>query len=95
MLFRWFELVDIVHKVVFRAYLVAHCLLQLFLTSLLVFIDQSAQLPAAICISTAYFMLIILAQPYLFSVNLRLHLVAQVDLVMFMIAGVSCVCAMA
>lgn len=63
------------------------CCLQLFLTSLLVFIDQSSQLPTSICLSTAYFMLIILAQPYLFSVNLRLHLVAQVDLVLFMLAA--------
>lgn len=84
----YFELIDLVHKVCLVVVDEMTLVCQLFLTSLLVFIDQEAQLPTAISFSSLYFLLIITVQPYLFVVNLRLHLVAQVDLVLFMVSAV-------
>jgi len=69
----WFELVDISHK--------------LFLTSILAFIPTYAQAPTGMCIVILYALVILLNKPYYRKGDDRLHLFAQVELFMLLLAG--------
>jgi heme/copper-type cytochrome/quinol oxidase subunit 2 len=69
----WFELVDMTHK--------------LILTSILAFFPADAQLPFGMCIATLYLMIILLAKPYQRKGDDRLHMFAQVEISLLMLAG--------
>jgi hypothetical protein len=73
LLHRWFELVDIIHKLV--------------LTGIIVFLPQTFQLPFGMIIAVVYFILLLVKDPYVHENNQRLHLVAQVDLFLYMLGG--------
>src|SRR5687767_12690546 len=88
MIVRWFELVDLIHK--------------LILTSLVQLVRKSAQLPFALFITFAYLALLILKvrpsavvpfnvsaqqDPYIHRANSRLHVLAETDLWLFVLAA--------
>jgi hypothetical protein len=69
----WFELVDTFHK--------------LFLTSVLAFFPKSSQLPIGMCIVIGYLIIHLRLNPYLRPSDDALHLLAQVELFMLLLAG--------
>jgi hypothetical protein len=69
----WFELVDMAHK--------------LCLTSLLPFLQADIQLQIGMCICILYAVVILLRRPYYRKGDDRLHLSAQVELFLMMLAG--------
>jgi hypothetical protein len=69
----WFEMVDMLHKLV--------------LTSLLVLFPPDAQLPVAMVASTIYTMVILVKKPYYRKGDDRLHLYAQVEIFLLLLAG--------
>jgi hypothetical protein len=69
----WLEMGDMLHK--------------LFLTSLLRFIPQAAQLPTAMCVVALFTIVILLRQPYLRRRDDTLHLFGQVELFLLLLAA--------
>jgi len=69
----WFEIVDMLHK--------------LTLTSLIAFFPVQVKLPAAMSITTSYTMLILVRRPYLRKADDTLHLLAQVELLLLLMAA--------
>jgi len=69
----WFELVDMVHK--------------LILTSLLAFLPPEAQIPFGMVICMSYVMIILVRKPYHRKGDDRLSLFAQVEIFLLMLAG--------
>jgi len=69
----YFELVDMAHK--------------LIMTSLLAFMDVSFQMPAGMIVATIYLGIILLGRPYLRKGDDRLHLFAQTEIYLIVLAG--------
>jgi len=70
----WFEMADMSHK--------------LLVTSVIAFIQPySAQLPVAMLIVLSYLLAILIGKPYLRKSDDRLHLVAQLEILLFLVAG--------
>jgi len=69
----WFELVDMVHK--------------LLLTSLLAFMPDGVQLPLGMSIAFLYGIIILESRPYFRKGDDRLHLFAQVEIFLLLEAG--------
>jgi hypothetical protein len=69
----WFELVDMVHK--------------LILTSLLAFLPPDGQIPFGMAICMSYVIIILIRKPYHRKGDDRLSLFAQVEIFLLMLAG--------
>jgi hypothetical protein len=69
----WFEMLDLGHK--------------LLATSAIAFLPETYQMPAGLCITVAYLLVILIRRPYLRKGDDRLHLVAQSAIVLFLLAG--------
>jgi len=69
----WFELVDMTHK--------------FLLTSVLSFFPSTAQMPVGMVVCTLYTMAILVRKPYYRKGDDRLHMFAQVELFLLMLAG--------
>jgi len=69
----WFELVDMLHK--------------LTMTSLLAFLPVEGQMPTGMCVAIAYILVILLRRPYLRKGDDRLHLFAQTEIYLVVLAG--------
>jgi hypothetical protein len=69
----FFEELDLIHK--------------LALTGLIRYFPQNAQLNVGMAVTIAYFLVLLVASPYVHTNNQQLHLVAQIDLFLFMLAG--------
>jgi TRAP-type C4-dicarboxylate transport system permease small subunit len=69
----WFELVDMLHK--------------LTLTSLVAFLPGSGQMPAAMTASTLYTVILLVSHPYIRKDEDRLHILAQTELLLFLLSG--------
>jgi hypothetical protein len=70
---RWFELVDMMHK--------------LILTSILPFFPAGVQMPLGMGVVFGYAILILITQPYFRKSDDRLHLCAQTEIFLLMMAG--------
>jgi hypothetical protein len=69
----WFELVDMSHK--------------LIMTSLLAFLPVDGQMPAGMFVASTYTVVILLRRPYLRKGDDRLHLFAQTEIYLVVLAG--------
>jgi len=69
----WFEMVDMLHK--------------LFITSLIGFFPFAAQLDIAMAVVTLYLIVILKFRPYVRSGDDELHMLAQVELMLLLMAG--------
>jgi len=69
----WFEMVDIFHK--------------LFITSILAFFPQVAQLPTGMVVVILYMITLLVVNPYFRVDDDRLHLLAQTELFLLLCAG--------
>jgi len=73
--FWWFELVDMLHK--------------LILTAILILIPSSARLRIGLVVTSLYSLLILTTQPYIRSDDDRLHLLVQMLIYLVLIAGLT------
>lgn len=69
----WFEMADMLHK--------------LITTSLIAFLPQNGQLPAALVVLTLYMIVILVVKPYKRKGDDRLHLFVQIELWLFVYVG--------
>jgi len=69
----WWESVDLANK--------------LIMTSILPFFDNAALLPVALAATVAYLALLLWQDPYIHEANFRLHILAQADLFLFLLAA--------
>jgi uncharacterized membrane protein len=69
----WFEVVDMMNK--------------LFLTSLVAFFPYTAQLPVGMVFSVVYIQVLLALRPYIRSSDDRLHLFAQIEIFLMLMAG--------
>jgi hypothetical protein len=69
----FFELLDLMHK--------------LFLTSLVVFFHETAQLPVAMGVCVLYTITILLTTPYIRRIDDTMHICVQVEIFLLLLAG--------
>jgi hypothetical protein len=69
----FFELLDIAHK--------------LLLSSLLVFLPKDYQIPCGLAAAGAYGITILVQKPYVRAIDDRLHLLAQIELIVIFMSG--------
>ena len=69
----WWEIVDCFHK--------------LFLTSVIAFFPRESQLPVGMCAATLYLVLLLRVNPYQRHSDDRLHLLAQNEIALLLMAG--------
>lgn len=69
----WFEIADSIHK--------------LFLTSVLAFFPRDSQLPVGMSAAIVYLMILLRINPYIRKTNDGLHMMAQIEIFLLLMAG--------